>query len=117
MVDKSTTLLHITLSGDVYLKSRRTQKGLIRRVLGNLGLALSAAGYEGAISRVGSHRYAVSPPSDNVDAVRRAALSVFGVAAVGTLIEVPFESTDGLARRICDLSSETVGDLPRQSVH
>ncbi len=110
MVDESTTLLHITLSGDVYLKSRRTQKGLIRRVLGNLGIALSAVGYEGGISRVGSHRYAISPRSDSVAVVRHGALSVFGVAAVDTLVEVPFESTDDLAQRICDLSSQTVGE-------
>lgn len=105
-----TTLLHITLSGDVYLKSRRTQKGLIRRVLRNLGAALSTVGYVGDVTRVGSHRYALSPRNSDVDAVRHAALSVFGIAAADTLIEVPFESIDDLAQRICNLSSEEVGE-------
>lgn len=110
MDDVATSLLHVTLSGDVYLKSRRTQKGLIRRVLANLEGALSASGYQGEISRVGSHRYAIAPRIEQLDATRHAALSVFGIAAVDTMTEIPFESTDDLAQRICDLSAGTVGE-------
>ena len=110
MDDIATSLLHVTLSGDVYLKSRRSQKGLIRRVLANLGKALTAAGYDGPVDRVGSHRYAIAPRSEELDAVRRAALSVFGIAAADTMTSVPFKSTGDLAERICDLSYESVGE-------
>jgi thiamine biosynthesis protein ThiI len=110
MMDDDTTLLHITLSGDVYLKSRRTQKGLIRRLLSNLEIALGKAGYSGSVSKLGSHRFSITPRRENTDAVRAAALSVFGVASVDTLVEVPFESFEGLAEQVANLSHASVGE-------
>ena len=91
------------------MKSRRTQQGLIRRVLTNLERALSRVGYTDGAKRLGSHRFAIRPSSDDVAAVRHAALSVFGVASVDTMTEIPFESTDDLAEKICEMSYKSVG--------
>jgi thiamine biosynthesis protein ThiI len=110
MPNDETTLLQVTLSGDVYLKSRRTQKGLIRRLLRNLAIALENVGYAGSTSRLGGHRFALNPTSDNADAVRRAALSVFGIAAVDTVVGVPFATMQELAERVCEMASESVGE-------
>jgi len=40
------TTLHVTLSGDVFLKSRQTQQRLIKMVRANLMQAVTSAGYE-----------------------------------------------------------------------
>lgn len=110
MTDQENAMLHITLSGDVYLKSRRTQKGLVRRLLRNLEIALSRAGYSGSVVRVGGHRFAITPDIADIDAVRRAALSVFGVASVDTVVAVPFTGLDDLAMRVGKLSHGSVGE-------
>jgi len=110
MTQLDTATLHITLSGDVYLKSRRTQKGLVRRLLTNLTAALAAAGYEGAITRLGSHRLSVTPKSGRTDAVRNAALSVFGVASVDAVVQIPFDDIEDLADQASALSHESVGE-------
>lgn len=109
MTDHGAALLHITLSGDVYLKSRRTQKGLIRRLLANLDRALSDAGYADGVMRMASHRFAITPRAEDVEAVRHAALSVFGIASVDTMTEIPFDTTIDLAESICAISYESVG--------
>ncbi len=101
--------IHVTLSGDVYLKSRRTQKGLIRRARANLETALAKAGYEGSVQRVGTHRLAVSTPTHDRDAIVAAARTVFGVASVDTVVEVPFTELESLAAAIGEMNRERVG--------
>jgi thiamine biosynthesis protein ThiI len=104
----ATTTLHVTLSGDVYLKSRRTQKRLIRRVLANLSEAVSAAGYEGTVKRIGTHRFEMMVPDSMSGPVRSAALSVFGMASVDTVQEIEFHDIDELARTVSEISADAV---------
>lgn len=100
--------LHVTLSGDVFLKSRRTQKGLISRARSNLGHAVVGGGYRGAIQRIGSHRFELSPSSDTLSDTRRAALSVFGISSVDTVRAVPFTNVEDLARRVGAMTADGV---------
>lgn len=100
--------LHVTLSGDVYLKSRRTQTRLIKRVLGNLRIAVSEAGYEGAITRLGTHRYQLTPPDAITEQVRMAALTVFGTSSVDTVRDVKFDDIEDLSEQIGRMSAEAV---------
>jgi thiamine biosynthesis protein ThiI len=104
----TTSTLHVTLSGDVYLKSRRTQKRLIERVLTNLGIATRQAGYEGTTRRIGTHRFEVTVPTSVVEAVRAAALSVFGVSSVDTVRHIEFSDIDDLARTVGEMSVDRV---------
>lgn len=107
--DNSRAVVHVTLSGDVYLKSRRTQKGLIARVKSNLEKAIAKAGYEGNITRVGTHRFVLNPDSQHMTAVITAARTVFGVASVDTVIEVPFGGVEQIAVAVGELSRTSVG--------
>jgi thiamine biosynthesis protein ThiI len=104
----TTSTLHVTLSGDVYLKSRRTQKRLIERVLTNLGIATRQAGYEGTTRRIGTHRFEVTVPTSVVEAVRAAALSVFGVSSVDTVRHIEFSDIDDLALTVGAMSVDRV---------
>jgi thiamine biosynthesis protein ThiI len=104
----TTSTLHVTLSGDVYLKSRRTQKRLIKRVLTNLGIATRQAGYEGTTRRIGTHRFEVTVPTSVVEAVRAAALSVFGVSSVDTVRHIEFSDIDDLALTVGAMSVDRV---------
>ncbi|MCL1599738.1 MAG: THUMP domain-containing protein, partial [Actinomycetia bacterium] len=98
MLQPSTdTTLHVTLSGDVFLKSRRTQQRLIKTVKANLLEAVASAGYRGTLTRIGTHRYALSPAAGELDTVRAAALTVFGIASVDLLAELEFTDLDDLA--------------------
>ena len=101
-------VLHVTLSGDVFLKSRRTQKRLIATVRRNLAQALASVGYDDPIVRIGTHRYAVTTDSASVDAVRNAALTVFGVGSVDEVREVAFTSMDELAATLAPLVSDRI---------
>ncbi len=100
--------VHITLSGDIYLKSRRTQKGLIRRARANLDRALASVGYAGSVDRLGNHRYTVHPDDELRPAVIDVASQVFGVGAVDTVVPVPFESFDGLVEAASALTESRV---------
>ena len=102
------TTVHVTLSGDVYLKSRRTQIRLIKRVLENLRHAIGAAGSEGATKRIGTHRYELAVPTSIVEAVRSAAGTVFGIASVDTVIDVEFSDINGRAKGISEISGDEV---------
>jgi len=102
------TTLHVTLSGDIFLKSRRTQKRLIKRVRSNLQAAVVAAGYGGATGRIGTHRFELSPSPGQLDAVRDVASTVFGISSVDTVVSVDYETIGGLARRVGELSLESV---------
>jgi thiamine biosynthesis protein ThiI len=103
-----TSTLHVTLSGDVYLKSRRTQKRLIERVLTNLGMATRQAGYEGTTRRIGTHRFELTVPTSVVEAVRCAALTVFGVSSVDTVRHIEFSNIDDLARTVGEMCADRV---------
>ncbi len=100
-------MIHITLSGDIFLKSRRTQPRMIKRVVANLTEALHRVGYDGPFERLGSHRFAISPHQD-VDAVVDAATRVFGTGSIDTVEEVPAEDLDTLAAGIAARSADRV---------
>ena len=104
----TTSTLHVTLSGDVYLKSRRTQKRLIERVLTNLGVATRQAGYKGTTKRIGTHRFELTVPTSVVEAVRAAALSVFGISSVDTVRHIEFGDIDDLARTVGEMTVDRV---------
>jgi thiamine biosynthesis protein ThiI len=108
MVVAPPSTVHITLSGDVYLKSRRTQKGLIQRVRSNLVKALHTAGYRGTVERMGTHRFAIQPDRGQTEESIAAALTVFGVASIDTVHEVVFTDMNDLASSVAILSSERV---------
>lgn len=108
-VQADTLELHLTLSGDVYLKSRRTQKGLIQRVRANLDRALGAAGHTGTVSRIGTHRFSIHVNPSDRERIAAAAGSVFGIASVDTVVEIPFTSLEDLAMSVARLSRERVG--------
>jgi len=103
-----TTLLHVTLSGDVYLKSRRTQQRLIRKARSNLDKALNSVGYAGPVTRLGTHRFSLTPEPDAIDAVRAAALRVFSVGSVDIVVEAEYTTMDDLARTVADFSADRV---------
>ena len=105
-----TVSVHATLSGDVYLKSRRTQRGLIARARRNLELAVTEAGYRGDIERIGSHRFVLYPTADLVDDVVAAATTVFGFGSADVVSAIPFESFDSLAREVAHRTSDRVAD-------
>ena len=102
------TTIHVTLSGDVYLKSRRTQKRLITRVLANLDDAIRSAGYKGTTRRIGTHRFEITPPTSIVEQVRSAALSVFGISSVDTVRNLEFDNIANLARTVGELTADQV---------
>ena len=102
-------MLHITLSGDVYLKSRSTQVALINRVKANLTRALAAAGFTGPMRRLGTHRFAVTPDAEIFHEVTAAALTVFGINSVDTAVAVDFNTKEELAERVAALSEDRVG--------
>ena len=104
----ATTTLHITLSGDVFLKSRRTQRGLIKRVRANLEQAMHSVGYGGDLKRVGTHRYQIDVPDQIVEEVRSAVLTVFGLSSVDTVRTIRFADIDDLARSVADLTTDEV---------
>ncbi len=104
----ATTTLHVTLSGDVFLKSRRTQKRLIKRVRTNLDHAIRSAGYDGQTKRIGTHRFELDPADSIVDAVRSAALSVFGLSSVDTVHSIPFDDIETLAKAVAEITTDQV---------
>ncbi len=92
-------MIHITLSGDIFLKSRRTQPRMIKRVLANLEAALHSAGHTGPLDRLGSHRFALDPGAERAGVID-AASRVFGVASIDTVEEVPAHDLDELAAAV-----------------
>jgi tRNA uracil 4-sulfurtransferase len=100
-------MLHITLSGDIFLKSRRTQSRMIKRVLANLATALDQAGFDGALERLGSHRFALQPGSHRDDVID-AAGRVFGIASIDTVEEVEAVDLDVLAGAVADAAAARV---------
>ncbi len=100
-------MIQITLSGDIFLKSRRTQPRMIKRVLSNLRMALSEAGWEGSLERLGSHRFSLDP-GERSDAIIDVATRVFGIASVDEMTEIEAGDLDHLASEVARLTSERV---------
>lgn len=100
--------VHVTLSGDVYLKSRRTQKRLIPRVRSNLVAALESKGYRGGVERIGTHRFVLRTHVEQRAGVIEAAGRVFGVGSIDTVDELPCGSLDELADSIADATADLV---------
>ncbi len=93
-------MIHVTLSGDIFLKSRRTQRGLVRRVLDNLEHAVRRTGVVPSRERVGGHRFALAVAEERVPAVTEAACRVFGVASVDRVVELAGTDLEDLASEI-----------------
>ncbi len=109
MIENGPTIkIHMTLSGDVFLKSRRTQKRLIGRVRANLTTALASAGYEDRIARVGTHRFEIEVRESDAVRVRSAALTVFGLSSVDTVVGLEPGDMDSIASQAADLMRDTV---------
>jgi len=100
-------VIHITLSGDIFLKSRRTQPRMIKRVLTSLRGALDEAGWHGSFERLGSHRFALDP-GELTGAIIEHATRVFGVAAVEEMVEIEAGDLDHLASEIARLTRDRV---------
>lgn len=100
-------MIHITLSGDIFLKSRRTQPRMIKRLLTSLRLALDEAGCEAPLERMGSHRFALDP-GDRIDDVVARATRVFGVASVDEMEELAAGDLDHLASEVARLTRDRV---------
>lgn len=100
-------MIHLTLSGDIFLKSRRTQPRMIKRAVGNLRTALEGAGFTVELDRLGSHRYAIEP-GEHQEAVIDAAARVFGIASIDSVEEVPATDLDALAAGVAEAAAERV---------
>jgi len=100
-------MIHITLSGDIFLKSRRTQPRMIKRLLASLQLALDEAGCDAPLERLGSHRFALDPGERSAEVVERAT-RVFGVASVDEMEEIAAGDLDHLAFEIARLTRARV---------
>ena len=100
-------MIHITLSGDIFLKSRRTQPGMIRRVLANVRQAASEAGCDARLEKLGSHRFAMEPGARTADVVDRVS-RVFGVASVNEMLELDGGDLDHLAAEVAQHTRDRV---------
>ena len=100
-------MIHFTLSGDIFLKSRRTQPQMIKRGLSSLQMALDEAGCEAPLERLGSHRFALDPGERTEEVVERAT-RVFGIASVDEMVELAAEDLDDLASEVACLTRDRV---------
>lgn len=92
-------MIHITLSGDIFLKSRRTQPGMIRRVLANVRHAVAEAGCDAPLEKLGSYRFSIDAGDRSADVVARV-IGVFGVASVSEMVELDGGNLDHLASEV-----------------
>jgi thiamine biosynthesis protein ThiI len=102
-------VLHVTLSGDIFLKSRRTQTRLVRRFKENLTAALIAVGHSGRSRRIGGHRLVVDPEDLDVETVAQTAARVFGVSGVRRIVELPGDDLEALAQEAGSVWAPRVG--------
>jgi thiamine biosynthesis protein ThiI len=100
-------MIHVTLSGDIFLKSRRTQPRMIKRVLANLSAALATAGHDGDLQRLGSHRFSLDPGPE-AESVIAAATRVFGIASVDIVEEVAADDLSVLASAVAGAAADRV---------
>ena len=80
-------MIHITLSGDIFLKSRRTQPRMIQQLLTNVQQAVAEAGCDAPLEKLGSHRFSIDAGDWTDDVVDRV-IRVFGVASVDEMVEL-----------------------------
>jgi tRNA uracil 4-sulfurtransferase len=92
-------VIHATLSGDIFLKSRRTQHRLIRLVSANLAAALRPLGHSGETRKIGSHRLRIGDQGLSRDSIIDSARTVFGIGSVAEAIELPATDLEELAQR------------------
>jgi thiamine biosynthesis protein ThiI len=100
-------VIHVTLSGDIFLKSRRTQPRMVKRVLANLEAALHSVGFDGKIRRIGGHRFTFDPAGQQ-ERLAEAATGVFGIASVDSVVEIPIVDIDSLAADVAARSADRV---------
>jgi len=105
---ETSTTFHLTLSGDVYLKSKRTQTKLISRARNNLSSALVANGLDPSIRRIGTHRYEIVPGPGEAEALIAAAQTVFGFATLEAVTEVSFSTFEELVDNLAALTGSSV---------
>ncbi len=100
-------MIHITLSGDIFLKSRRTQPAMIRRVRSTLEQAIDEARCDAPLVRLGSHRFALASDTTSPEAIERLT-RIFGVASVDEVIELDAGDVDHLAGEVARRSEDRV---------
>jgi len=88
-------MLHVTLSGDIFLKSRRTQPRLVARAVTAMQAAIGDPDLRPR--RVGSHRFLVDTDDEAVaDRLTR----VFGLGSVDSALRVPAGDLEALAEAV-----------------
>ena len=92
-------MIHITLSGDIFLKSRRTQPRMIQQLLTNVRQAVAEAGCDAPLEKLGSHRFSIDA-GDRTDDVVDRVMRVFGVASVDEMVELDGGDLDHLADEV-----------------
>lgn len=99
-------MIHVTLSGDIFLKSRRTQPRMVQRARANLAVALDRTGRSATVNRIGRHRFRII--AEDQTAIAEAAATVFGTASVDTMVELAADDLGLLANGIVELAAERV---------
>lgn len=97
-------MIQFTLSGDVFLKSRRTQARLVAKVLENLRAAVGDLDIE----RLDAHRFAVDEGGAEPRALAEGVARVFGVGGVDVVTELAAGDLDHLARAVTEAASRRV---------
>jgi thiamine biosynthesis protein ThiI len=92
-------VIHVTLSGDIFLKSKRTQPGMIQRVLANMRQAIAEAGCDAPIEKIGSYRFSIDAGEQTGDVVEHLT-RVFGIASVTEMIELDGGDLGHLAAQV-----------------
>lgn len=101
-------MIHVTLSGDIFLKSRRTQPRMVQRARANLAVALDRTGRAATVSRIGRHRFRIT--AEDQAPIADAAATVFGTASVDTMVELAANDLGLLANGVVELAAERVRD-------
>jgi len=100
--------LHVTLSGDVFLKSRRTQVRLVKRVSANLAAALVTIGHSGESRRIAGHRFEVETQGIDPGEIAAVASRLFGVAGVEHVTEIDARDLDTLVTAVAKMAGPAV---------
>ena len=101
-------MLHATLSGDIFLKSRRTQPRMIKRARANIAAALQDAGHSGRHQRVSGHRLAIDAEAVDEVLLTDRLTRVFGVSAVETVAAIPAPDLDTIVSGATEIAGSRV---------
>lgn len=101
-------MIHATLSGDIFLKSRRTQARLVRLVMGNTSAALRSIGHSGSLKRIGGHRLAITAEETDPSQIIEVVATVFGVGSVAEVVELDASDLESLAREAARVAGPAV---------